>query len=59
MPRERSDAGKKVENQEQDSGGSIEKWFYVSIGVGFGTGVLVPCLIIAIISLGGMPISVL
>lgn len=46
--RERPDTGKTVENHDQDSDSFIDKWFYLSIGVGFAAGVLVPFLIISI-----------
>lgn len=46
--RERPATGKTVESHDQDSDSFIDKWFYLSIGVGFAAGVLVPFLIISI-----------
>ncbi|GMP41526.1 hypothetical protein CsSME_00011600 [Camellia sinensis var. sinensis] len=41
-----SDKGKSVENDHNDDG-FIDQWFYLSVGLGFAAGLLVPCLVLA------------
>ncbi|XP_028096255.1 LOW QUALITY PROTEIN: receptor-like protein EIX2 [Camellia sinensis] len=41
-----SDKGESVENDHNDDG-FIDQWFYLSVGLGFAAGLLVPCLVLA------------
>ncbi|KDP35942.1 hypothetical protein JCGZ_09914 [Jatropha curcas] len=43
-----SDKGRIIRDDSIDNDGFIDKWFYLSVGVGFAAGILVPMFILAI-----------